>query len=206
MKIQVPDVNELNDKLLTQLSKYGWYNHYKHFDLRPAIENLGTKFSPKFKSIMEFFSTCKPQDLRLVVIESNAVPPYPVPGYRLPYEDCNLKIQESCGITIDYSLWNGLLVIPATLTNERGRTEYHRKLWEPFIAHTIDEINRLPDIKWILSGKHVWGWEDYINPHHEIFKHYSPVTRKRPYNGAMFRMINSIATIPGINSRDDTFL
>lgn len=76
-------------------------------------------------------------------------------------------------------LWHlphqGVLLMNAALTVEKGAPNSMYPMWHRFTKEVITNINKLDDIVWIMWGKFAQGFEPLItNPTHRILKSYHP--------------------------------
>ena len=64
----------------------------------------------------------------------------------------------------DLSRWSkqGVLLLNAALTVEKGKAGSHLELWKPFTIKIIQTLNTKNDIIWLFLGKEAQGYKKYI--------------------------------------------
>lgn len=73
----------------------------------------------------------------------------------------------------DLSRWSkqGILLLNAALTVEKGKAGSHLELWKPFTVKILQTLNTKNEVIWLLLGKEAQGYKKYItNQTHSIIE------------------------------------
>lgn len=87
----------------------------------------------------------------------------------------------------DLSRWSkqGVLLLNAALTVEKGKAGSHLELWRPFTVKILQVLNTKNEIIWLLLGKEAQGYKKYItNKTHTILEAAHPAVHC--YGGSGF--------------------
>lgn len=192
-RISNPDkvVKILNDQLIES----GWdsimrmYIRSSEFKqvfsfLLQEVEN-GNRFTPPVKYLMEPFTHCPYDDLKVIFIGDS---PYNSIGVsnglafshpvslskELPLKVLHNKIvkevydekKEVSSFNTDLRVWaeQGILLLNASLTTKINSTKSHYELWEPMISHMIDMLNsKHKGLIYVLFGKNAQTFSEIID-------------------------------------------
>lgn len=144
-------LNEVNDRLIKIKS------------------NSTVEFYPyNFNNIFKIFSLCKLEDIRVVILgqdpyysnktQANGIAFSVNDGVKIPRSLINI-IKESQSITCNsgnLEKWvkQGVFLLNATLTVEQNKPNSHERIWNNFINHIIEIINRKNDrVIFVAWGK-----------------------------------------------------
>ena len=93
---------------------------------------------------------------------------------------------------LDLSRWanQGVLLLNKELTYEKGVPLAHVPLWNPLIIDTINVINDISYICWVMIGEDNWRFEQNINLMHRKIKIKNPINKPTELLG-LFTDINN---------------
>ncbi|NLI41614.1 MAG: uracil-DNA glycosylase [Caldisericales bacterium] len=86
----------------------------------------------------------------------------------------------------DLSRWSkqGILLLNAALTVEKGKAGSHLELWKPFTVKILQTLNTKNEVIWLLLGKEAQGYKKYItNQTHSIIEAAHPAVSCYGGNG-----------------------
>ena len=109
--------------------------------------SLSKDISPTLKIILKEVDNCYPQNVD-----------------RIDYGRLDLQ---------DLSRWSkqGILLLNAALTVEKGKAGSHLELWKPFTVKILQTLNTKNEVIWLLLGKEAQGYKKYItNQTHSIIE------------------------------------
>ena len=97
---------------------------------------------------------------------------------------------------LGYLVQQGVFLYNSALTVEKGKAGSHLKLWEPFTARVIQELNKSTHLAWLLLGRDAQKFKPSLNPKHKIIE--APHPASESYSGGtsgffgsgVFRRIN----------------